>query len=409
MSVKETEYYDRLGVSPTASSTELKKAYYKLAQQWHPDKNPGNAEAAEKFKGISEAYDVLSDDQKRAKYDRYGKEGVGADGGMHDPFDMFRSFFPGMRGERSGPQRSPDINHELEVSLAELYTGKKRKMKVNRKILCHECEGSGTTRGKGKSVNTKCTECNGQGRVFKTLQRGNTIFQTQVGCSTCQGKCYIIPENEKCPICRGEKLIKDSKVFTVDIERGMTYGDNITFYGEADQIPDQITGDLVFHLKPKQGDDATFKRQGNDLYMQQEISLVEALTGFKLAVTHLDGRKIAVTSKPGEVVAPSDVLMVEEQGFSIKNQPERFGDLYITITVNFPTRLTEDQSKRLLATFPRPNRPLGDVNETLVCQKVTQEQKQSRQQRYQSYHHHNDAMHEDDDDGARGGVQCQQQ
>eukprot|EP01126_Amoeba_proteus_P060698 TRINITY_DN805_c0_g2_i3.p1 TRINITY_DN805_c0_g2~~TRINITY_DN805_c0_g2_i3.p1 ORF type:complete len:331 (-),score=70.96 TRINITY_DN805_c0_g2_i3:92-1084(-) len=330
---------------------------------------------------------------------------------MHDPFDLFRGFFGGTR-ERSGPQRGPDIDHVIEVSLAELYTGKKRKMKVNRKILCPECEGSGSSKGKGKSVQTKCTGCNGQGRVVKTLHRGNTIYQTQSACPTCNGKCYYIPERERCPHCAGEQLIKDSKVFTVEIERGMKYGEKITFYGEADQVPDVITGDLVFHLKPKSGDDCIFEREGNDLKMKQDISLVEALTGFKVSITHLDGRKIAVQNRPGEVVSPGDVMMVPDQGFSIQNQPEQFGDLYITFHIIFPDRLTDQQSKTLLTVFPRPNRPLDDVTESLICQKVSEQEKQTRQERQSSYYRsHHDASMRDSDDETRGtgGVQCQQQ
>eukprot|EP01127_Copromyxa_protea_P004619 TRINITY_DN1446_c0_g1_i5.p1 TRINITY_DN1446_c0_g1~~TRINITY_DN1446_c0_g1_i5.p1 ORF type:complete len:209 (-),score=50.74 TRINITY_DN1446_c0_g1_i5:368-994(-) len=206
-------------------------------------------------------------------------------------------------------------------------------MKVNRKIICDCCEGSGSNKGKGTSVDTKCTTCNGNGRVFKTIKQGNTLYQTQAVCDACGGKCYVIPDNEKCEKCNGEKVVKDPKIVTVDIERGMKWGDDITFYGEADQTPGIQTGDIVFHLRPKSNDPTPFRREGNDLHLDKEISLMEALTGFKIVLTHLDGRQILVQNSPGDVVSPGETLRVSDQGFSIKNRPESFGDLYINFTV----------------------------------------------------------------------------
>jgi len=415
--VRETEFYDRLGVAADAGASEIKKAYYKLAQKWHPDKPGGDAE---KFKEISEAYEVLSDDSKRETYNKFGKEGL-SNAGFHasNPFDFFNGMggggifdfmFGGGGGGNRGPRRGKDIEHVLEVSLAELYTGKKKKMKVNRKLICETCEGSGSSKGKGSSVDTKCTACEGNGRVFKTLRQGNTIYQTQAACDVCNGKCFVIPEGEKCAKCNGDKVVKDAKIFTLDIERGMKWGEQITFYGEADQAPGVQTGDLVFHLDKKKGDDTIFRREGNDLHCTQELPLIQALTGFKILLSHLDQRQICVSNRPNEIVSPGDVLRVPDQGFSIKNRPESYGDLYITFSIAFPKSLNSTQIKQLKATLPSEELQVDSSIETCYAGKVDpKQQQQQKQRRGGGGEAYDEDMHEGRDGGQGGNVQCSQQ
>jgi len=248
-----------------------------------------------------------------------------------------------------------------------------------------------------------------QEEFFKTLRQGNTIYQTQAVCDACAGKCYVIPDTEKCKKCSGDKVVKDSKIYTVDIERGMKWGDSVTFYGEADQTPGATTGDIVFHLDKKKNDDATFRREGNDLYCTHNLQLIEALTGFKFLVTHLDGRKICVANQPLEIVSPGETLKVPDQGFSIKNRPEQFGDLYITFTVIFPQNLTGNQSKQLKGLFPTEDLKVDPNIETVHTYKVMEQQKNRGAKSQRGGGEAYDDDEQPQGRGGPGGVECQQQ
>jgi len=245
--VKETVFYDRLGVKPDASESEIKKAFYKLAQKWHPDKVDASqkAEAEEKFKEINEAYEVLSDKNKRETYDRYGKEGL-SETGFHagDPFDIFGSFF-GHTGGRygRGPQRTEDIKHPIGVTLSDLYKGIKKKMRVSRNVICADCKGSGSKR---EGAVTKCSGCDGQGIRIEITSHGNMRLQRQTTCSACKGRGEVIPPGDQCEKCKGQKVLREAKEIEVEIEKGMKWGEAISFYGESDQSPDCIAGDLIF-------------------------------------------------------------------------------------------------------------------------------------------------------------------
>jgi len=223
--VKETEYYERLGVTPETGVDDIKRAYKKMAMKFHPDKNPNNPEAAEKFKEISEAYEVLADENKRQMYDKYGKEGMqgGGMGGV-DPFDIFSSFFGGGggHGRSRGPQRTKDMVTPLTVKLEDLYNGKTKKMKITRNIICKTCSGSGSKDGKPPS---KCKECDGNGIKVMLRQLGPGMFQqVRTQCPECDGKGEVVAEGKRCTDCNGKKTIKETKILNVEIDKGVKEG-----------------------------------------------------------------------------------------------------------------------------------------------------------------------------------------
>jgi len=312
--VKETKFYDLLGVSPNADDNALKKAYRKLAMKWHPDKNPGDANAQEKFKSISEAYGILSDSQKRKMYDEYGEQGLkeGGGGGFQrggDPFDVFNMFFGGggMGGPGMGfhshmhhrPRKGRDMVHQLGVSLEEFYNGTTKKLSL-------------------------------QKRVFK-----------------------------------GEKLVRERKILEINVEKGMEEGHKITFRGEGDQDmgPDVEPGDVIIVLVQKAHE--SYKRKKQELIMEMEIDLVEALCGFKRSVTTLDAREIIVTAIAGEIIKDGDVKMVAGEGMPYRGNPFEKGNLVIRFSVMFPGAewaKTADFDK-LRELLPKPSIPEPEMTD----------------------------------------------
>jgi len=302
--VKETELYDRLGVSPQASGEDIKKAYRKMAIKYHPDKNPNNPEAEAKFKEISEAYEVLSDENKRQMYDKYGKEAL-KEGTGHSAHDIFEQFFGGgfgnfFGGGPRGPKKTEDIVHELQVTLEDLYKGKTTKLSVTRNIICSSCSGSGTKSGANVG---KCKGCDGKGIrvIIKQLGPG-MIQQMQTVCPECGGKGEQIKDEDKCNLCKGKKVVKDKKVLTVYVDKGMKHGQKIVFSGESDEAPGMEPGDIAFVLVEKKHD--IFKRNGNDLYMEATIPLLEALGGYTFTIKQLDDRILLIKSEKGDIITP---------------------------------------------------------------------------------------------------------
>ncbi|CAN6486617.1 unnamed protein product [Victoria cruziana] len=301
-----TKYYEILGVPKDASQEDLKKAYKKAAIKNHPDKGGD----PEKFKELAQAYEVLSDPEKREIYDTYGedalKEGM-AGGAGQDPFEFFQSFFGGSpfggggssRGKRQ--KRGEDLIHPLKVSLEELYNGTSRKLSLSRNVICSKCNGKGSKSG----ASMKCPGCQGSGVKVSIRQLGpSMIQQLQNTCKDCKGTGETINEKDRCPQCKGEKVVQDKKVLEVIVEKGMQNGQKITFAGEADEAPDTVTGDIVFVVQLK--DHPRFKRKGDDLFVEHTLSLTEALCGFHFVLTHLDNRQLLIKSQPGEVVKPGE-------------------------------------------------------------------------------------------------------
>ncbi|CAM6089249.1 unnamed protein product [Calypogeia fissa] len=408
-----TRYYDILGVSKTASADELKKAYRKAAIKNHPDKGGD----PEKFKELAQAYEALSDPEKREIYDQYGedalKEGMGGGGGSHNPFDIFESFFgtggggsfggSGRGGRRQ--RRGEDVVHQLKVSLEDLYNGTSKKLSLSRNVICSKCKGKGSKTG----ASSRCAGCQGSGMKVSIRQLGpNMIQQMQHVCPDCRGTGETISEKDKCPQCKGQKVVQDKKLLEVHVEKGMQHGQKITFQGEADEAPDTQTGDIVFVLQLKEH--LKFKRKGDDLFLEHTLTLTEALCGFQFPVTHLDNRQLLIKSSPGEIIKPGQFKAINDEGMPHYQRPFMKGRLYIHFTVDFPETgsLTTEQQKALETILPpRPVSQLTDMEldecEETTLHDVNIEDEMRRKQQAQQ------EAYEEDEESAGPRVQCAQQ
>lgn len=332
-------YYEVLEVDETATDTEIKQAYRKLAMKYHPDKNP---EGAELFKEVSHAYETLSDPDRRAAYDQFGfaESSGGGPSHMHSDFnmdDLYGEFFGqgGFFTQDGHPHQSRPTRAErlpLKVSLEDLFTGKKRRIKLERSIPCASCKGLG---GK-KSVLRKCVVCDGNGHRTALRQVGPGMMMNQeVPCQTCQGKGRVIPDKYRCKKCKGACVQSKQDKVVVKIEPGMRDGQTIVLNGMGDQEPGKEPQDLVFELK--QTDHPTLKRTGDHLTCTAEIDLAEALCGFsRVLFTDLDGGRPTVVSHKSGVLKPGDVLCVRDKGMPKENRPRDRGDLFIKLTIKFP-------------------------------------------------------------------------
>ncbi|EOA20722.1 hypothetical protein CARUB_v10001042mg [Capsella rubella] len=409
-----TKFYEILGVPKTASPEDLKKAYKKAAIKNHPDKGGD----PEKFKELAQAYEVLSDPEKREIYDQYGedalKEGMGGGGGGHDPFDIFSSFFGGgghpfgggsSRGRRQ--RRGEDVVHPLKVSLEDVYLGTTKKLSLSRKALCSKCNGKGSKSG----ASMKCGGCQGTGMKVSIRQFGpGMIQQMQHACSDCKGTGETINDRDRCPQCKGEKVVSEKKVLEVHVEKGMQHSQKITFSGQADEAPDTVTGDIVFVLQQKEH--PKFKRKGDDLFVEHTLSLTEALCGFQFVLTHLDSRKLLIKSNPGEVVKPDSYKAINDEGMVIYQRPFMKGKLYIHFTVVFPESLSPDQTKAIEAVLPKPTKAAMSDMDIDDCEETTLHDVNIEDEMRRKAQAQREAYDDDDDEDHPGGaqrVQCAQQ
>ncbi|KAF9975938.1 Type I HSP40 co-chaperone [Actinomortierella ambigua] len=404
--VKETKLYDILEVDPSCSDSELKKAYRKLALKYHPDKTGGAT--SEKFQEISHAYDILSDNQKRAIYDQHGEAGLSGDGGAGggmglSPEDLFSHFFGAgsARSRPSGPRRGKDVAHGLKVTLEDLYKGKTTKLALQKNVTCDKCEGRG---GKEGAVRT-CQTCNGQGIRLMLRQIGPMMQQIQQPCQDCRGEGEIINPKDKCKHCNGRKVNQIRKVLEVHIDRGMKDGRKIVFAGEGDQAPGTIPGDVVIVLEQREHD--RFKRTGDDLYYNAKIDLVTALAGGKIQIPHLDDRVLVVEILPGEVIKPGDLKAVMGQGMPTERHHD-FGNMYIQFEIEFPAAGWTDLAtiEQLRTILPAP-KPLPDIPQDKHIEEVSLTEMDPRQKAHAEQGQH--GYQDDDDEGGHPGVQCAQQ
>jgi molecular chaperone DnaJ len=354
------DFYDVLGVSKTATDDELKKAYRKLARQYHPDVNKDNPKAAEKFKEISEAYSVLSDKDKRAQYDQFGHaafenggggagangfggfSGFGGAGGMDDIFDMFfggqggRS--SGRRQKNNGPQRGADLRVDLEISFEEAAFGVEREIRLNREEECSVCHGTGAE--PGTKVET-CPECHGTGEVQFTQ---NTMFGQMMNvrpCSRCGGTGKII--EKKCKNCHGNGRVKISKKVKVKIPAGVDNGSRLRVSNEGEAgLRGGGRGDLYVYLYVRRH--KYFKRDGTTILCEVPINIVQATLGAEIKVPTLDG---SVVMKVPAGTQPGKVLRLKKRGVPDLRRKDSRGDQLVTIKVVVPTKLTEKQKEAL--------------------------------------------------------------
>jgi len=401
--VKETAFYDLLNVKPNATHDELKKSYRKLALKMHPDKNPDNPEAAENFKQLSMAYEVLSDAKKRELYDKHGEQGLKEGGGGGDfssPMDIFDMFFGGGRGGRGGRRenKGKDVIHQLGVSLEDLYNGSTRKLALQKNVICEKCNGRG---GKEGAV-AKCTICKGTGTQVLLNQLGAGMYQQiHTSCRECDGNGERINEKDKCQTCKGKKIVHERKILEVHIDKGMEDGQKISFTGEGDQSPGLEPGDILIILEEK--DHATFKRKDMDLFMKMDITLNEALCGFKKSIKTLDNRHLIISSLPGEFIKPNEIKAVLNEGMPMYKNPFEKGRLIINFNVKFPSPdqvnlKTIAELEKILPAKPKHTIP-KDAEE---LQLVDLDPAYERSKR-------NDAYNDDDMEGGPKRVQCANQ
>lgn len=353
------DYYELLGVQKGASADELKKAYRKLAMQYHPDKNPGDKAAEAKFKEISEAYDVLKDDQKRAAYDRFGHQafdgsmGGGGRGGQAGGFDFHSSGFAdifedlfggfagggGARSNSGGPSRGSDLRYNLAVTLEEAFKGKQENVKVTTSVACDVCDGSGGEKG---SKPISCPTCNGKGTV-RSQQGFFTIERT---CHVCQGGGKII--KDPCKKCAGSGRMRKEKSLMVSIPAGVEEGTRIRLAGEGEVgMRGGPPGDLYIFLSVKQH--PFFIRDGSNILCRIPIRFTSAALGGSIEVPTIDGTKVKVTIPEGTQTGHQ--FRLRGKGMSVMRSSGR-GDMFIQVSVETPVNLNKKQ-KELLKEFEK--------------------------------------------------------
>lgn len=345
----DTEYYDLLEVSKSASQEEIKRAFRKQAMKYHPDRNPGDKEAEQKFKQINEAYEVLKDEQKRAAYDHYGKAGLngmgggnpfdGGFGGFADVFnDIFSEFMGGNAGRNSYTQRGSDLRYNLNISLEKAFTGCEEEITIPTTETCEKCHGHGTKNGEKPDV---CPMCHGSGKVRR--QQGG-FFVVETSCPTCGGSGYAV--TDPCPECRGTGQRKVNKKLKIKIKPGIETNMRIRIAGEGMAgIHGGEKGDLYVGIvvEPHK----LYERNGDDLYTAVPISISCAVLGGKVEIPGIDGQKVEVNVPAG---TQNDTLIkVKGEGMHLYDSEKR-GDLYVSVKVVIPTKLTAKQ-KELMEAF----------------------------------------------------------
>ena len=356
------DYYEVLGVTKDASADEIKKAYRKAAIKYHPDKNPGDKEAEEKFKEAAEAYDVLSNPDKKARYDQFGHAGMsGAAGGGAGGFgsaggftmeDIFRNFgdifgghfgggfsgFGGTAGDR-GPRvnRGSDLRVKVRLSLKEIAEGTTKKLKINKMIACDACGGTGA---KDSNAYQTCSACNGSGYVSQVV---NTFFgrtQTTSVCPTCHGEGHVI--TNPCPKCKGEGIVKGEEVIEIKIPAGVGEGMQLSVSGKGNAARHGgVNGDLLVLIEEEK--DPELERDGNDLLYNLNITIPTAVIGGTVEIPTIDG-KAKVKIQPG--TQAGQVLRLKGKGIPDINGYGR-GDILAVVDIAIPTRLSSDE-KRLM-------------------------------------------------------------
>lgn len=345
------DYYDVLGVDRSADAKALKSAYRKLALKYHPDQNPGDEEAEAKFKEIGEAYAVLSDEDKRAAYDRFGHSafenggggGAGGPFGGVDPGDIFENIFNqvfggGMGGgRRSGPSRGADLRYDLEISLEDAFAGKSMRIKVPTMVSCHTCGGSGAEAGTQPET---CGQCGGAGRV--RVQQG--FFTMERTCNRCNGRGKVI--KNPCKTCRGAGQVQEDRELAVQIPAGVESGMRIRLAGEGEAgAKGGPRGDLYIFVDVLEHD--LFERDGPNLYCRAPVTMTTAALGGEIEIPTIDGGRSRITIPDGAQTGRK--LRLRNKGMpNLRSGPS--GDLFVELFVETPRNLSARQ-KELLREF----------------------------------------------------------
>ncbi|OHD72342.1 MAG: molecular chaperone DnaJ [Spirochaetes bacterium RBG_16_67_19] len=354
------DYYEVLGVARGASKEEIKKAYRRLAVQNHPDRNPGDKEAEERFKEATEAYEVLADDQKRQAYNQFGFAGLDGAGG-HDFSSVFRdfedifggfdfsnifdSFFGGRsrRSSRGGSRRGADLRYDLSIGFLEAAFGKKEEIAFTRHETCEACKGTGADKGSGKSV---CPRCRGSGQV----RRSSGFFSIATTCDHCGGAGEVI--ERPCTACGGRGVVQKARKLKITIPPGIENGKRISIPGQGDGGADGApAGDLYVYVSVQPHE--FFERNGNDVYCAIPISVSQAALGAELSVWTLeDSHQARLRIPPG--TQHGKVFRLKGEGIPLLQAPQQRGDLYVKVLIQVPTRLSP-RAKSLLSELSQVN------------------------------------------------------
>ena len=353
--MEKRDYYEVLGVSKNADATEIKKAYRKLALKYHPDKNPGDKEAEEKFKEAAEAYDVLSNDDKRRRYDQFGHAGMGGAGqggfgggmSMDDIFSQFGDIFgsfggvSGFGGFGGGGRSARRVNRgtnlrvKVKLNLAEIATGVEKKIKVKKYVACQHCNGTGAKDGKSYST---CSTCKGSGQVTRVQNTILGAMQTTSTCPTCEGEGKII--NEKCTFCNGEGVLMSEEVITINIPAGVGEGMQLSLSGKGNAARrGGVNGDLIVLIEEEEHPELV--RDGNDLLYNVFIGYPEAVLGETVEIPTIEGKvkvKIEAGTQPGKILRLRGKGLPDVNGYGK-------GDLLAKVNVWIPKNLSKDEKK----------------------------------------------------------------
>ncbi|KAM0333302.1 hypothetical protein ACHAQA_001963 [Verticillium albo-atrum] len=375
------DYYNLLGIDKQASDREIKSAYRRLSKKYHPDKNPNDDSAKDKFVEVSEAYEVLIDADQRRVYDKYGHEGLkqhqqqGGGGQHHDPFDVFSRFFGGggHYGHQHGVRTGPDVNVKVGIALRDFYNGRTTEFQWDKQHICEDCEGTGSADG---TVDT-CQHCQGRGvRIVKHQLAPGMYQQVQMQCDACGGRGKSI--RHKCPTCNGARVERKATTVQIKIDPGAGRDSQIVYENEADASPDFVAGNLVVTLaekepelegtdNPDRVDGVFFRRKGDDLYWREVLSLREAWMGdWTRNLTHMDGHIVRLGRERGQVVQPSFVETLPGEGMpkwhedidSVYHQKE-FGNLYVEYVIVLPDQMESGMEKEFWSVWQKWRGKIG--------------------------------------------------